>query len=78
MAENILEDIDELSYGKETEEVPNEPSNIKKVLTRLNCRNTPNGNIVKVYEAGTIVEVLDVDDGWVKTPDGWVMEQYLG
>ena len=53
-----------------------------KVISYLNCRSNPStGNVVKVYNANTEVDVsryiFDNGSYWFKTKDGWISANYV-
>ena len=47
----------------------------------VNLRSVPNGAILKAVPIGTVVEVLEVNDGWsyvqCDTLKGYMMTQYI-
>lgn len=72
MAETHLENMEELNYDKEVQEY--------KTTCLLNVREEPSldSPILNVLQPDTIVEVVDVVDGWAQYKDGgYSLKKYL-
>lgn len=74
MAEERIENIEELEYAGAQSELTT-----AIVQTRLNVRKTPtlNAEIIRVLNEGSIVEILEDGEEWVKISDGYCMKQFL-
>ena len=72
MAEIKIENIEELEYT-------NQITKIAIVKVKLNVREAPSkeSKIVKVLEPGEAVDVLEVENEWVKIQDGYCMKEFL-
>lgn len=74
MAEERIENIEELEYAGAQPELTT-----AIVQTRLNVRKAPtlNAEIIRVLNEGSIVEILEDGEEWVKISDGYCMKQFL-
>lgn len=68
MAEERVENIDELEYVEQME-----------VRAKLNLRVAPNkqADIIKVMPVGEKVYIEQEKEGWVYTGEGWCMKEFL-
>ena len=72
MAEIKIENIEELEYANQTTETAT-------VQVKLNVRETPSkeSKIVKFLEPGEVVDILEVENEWVRIQDGYCMKKFL-
>ena len=72
MAEIKMENIEELEYT-------NQITKTAIVKVKLNIREAPSkkSKIVKVLEPGEAVDILEVENEWVKIQDGYCMKEFL-
>ena len=72
MAEIKMENIEELEYT-------NQITKIAIVKVKLNVREAPSrkSKIVKVLEPLEAVDILEVENEWVKIQDGYCMKEFL-
>ena len=68
MAEIKIENIEELEYANQI-----------IVQVKLNVRETPSkkSKIIKVLEPGEVVDILEVENEWVRIQDGYCMKEFL-
>lgn len=68
MAEERIENIDELEYVEQME-----------VRAKLNLRVAPNkqADIIRVMSVGEKVYIEREEEGWVYTGEGWCMKEFL-
>ena len=72
MAEIKIENTEELEYANQT-------TKTAIVQVKLNVRETPSkkSKIVKVLEPGEVVDILEVENEWVRIQDGYCMKKFL-
>ena len=72
MAEIKIENTEELEYANQT-------TKTATVQVKLNVRETPSkkSKIVKVLEPGEVVDILEVENEWVRIQDGYCMKEFL-
>lgn len=72
MAEIKIENIEELEYADEITETAT-------VQVKLNVREAPSkeSKIIKVLEPGEVVDILEIENEWVKIQDGYCMKEFL-
>ena len=72
MAEIKMENIEELEYT-------NQITKTAIVKVKLNVREAPSkeSKIVKVLEPWEAVDILEVENEWVKIQDGYCMKEFL-
>lgn len=72
MAEERIENIEELEYNGEAKD-------IATVQVKLNVRQEPqkNSEVVRILEAGEKVEILAYDNDWARISDGYCMKEFL-
>ena len=72
MAEIKIENIEELEYANQT-------TKTATVQVKLNVRETHSkkSKIVKVLEPGEVVDILEVENEWVRIQDGYCMKEFL-
>lgn len=64
-------------WKKKKEETPMEKYTVTTKKDPLMIRKTPGGTAVGSYTKGTVVEVLEIKDGWARTAKGWCSMTYL-
>lgn len=72
MAKIKFENIEELEYADEITETAT-------VQVKLNVRETPSkkSKIIKVLEPGEVVDILEIENEWVRIQDGYCMKEFL-
>ena len=72
MAEIKIENIEELEYT-------NKNTKTAIVKVKINVREAPSkeSKIVKVLEPWEAVDILEVENEWVKIQDGYCMKEFL-
>lgn len=72
MAEIRIENIEELEYANQTTETAT-------VQVKLNVREKPTkeSRILRVLEAGEVIEILEYENEWVKIQDGYCMKEFI-
>ena len=72
MAEIKMENIEELEYT-------NQITKTAIVKVKLNIREAPSkkSKIIKVLESGEVVDILEVENEWVRIQDGYCMKEFL-
>lgn len=72
MAKIKFENIEELEYA-------NQITKTATVQVKLNVREAPSkeSKIIKVLEPGEVVNMLEIENEWVRIQDGYCMKEFL-